>query len=100
MKKIKLIFLSVVTIAGVGGALATGHRAPKPGSVTYFAVQTTSGYTWVTVHSIPNGYACTPESTTAACTVISADGTRPGDNSHPNTSNYTYSDANSMYVEQ
>jgi hypothetical protein len=95
MKKIKLIFLSVVTIAGVGGALATGHKTLKPGAVTYYAMGAPNNYVWVTINQ-RSGH-CTSESTSASCTVISADGSNPGANSHPNTSNFTYTHNSSLY---
>jgi hypothetical protein len=97
MKKIKLIFLSVVTIAGVGGALATGHKTLKPGAVTYYAIRqgtNNANFTWQTTHA---GTFCSEGSSFNACTVISADGSAPDNNSVPSGSNWTVTNNGSLY---
>jgi len=67
MKKIRMGFIALAAVAGIGNAFAFNHH--KTAGATYFGVKSGSNFTWST--SRPHGVTCQAESGAIACTITS-----------------------------
>jgi len=100
MKKVKLSLFALVSIAGVGGAFASAHKAPakKLLAHTYYAIANgqSTNFSWTTTApSLPK--SCSSTSVNPAyCTVTTNQATKPAPGTFP-TQAYNHSTNGNLY---
>ncbi|QES88075.1 hypothetical protein [Rhizosphaericola mali] len=89
--------MAAAAVLAIGGAMAKSIHIRPAAAETYYAVQTASGFTWLTASELPDNVSCQENNPNTACEVLSDNGSRPSDNTKPSGSNYHYSDNGSIY---
>jgi hypothetical protein len=67
MKKVRMGFIALAALAGIGNAFAFNHH--KTSGATYYGVKSGSNFVWET--SRPHGESCQSETNAIACTITS-----------------------------